>query len=176
MEYCTYTFENIFQNYCTYRINCFNTVYYRVYNASLALKSEQWFNEKDKSIGRVVTARIISPPTVGDFKLAVAQLENIDESRIAALRITPGGEDASDTTILTPASTSLNSFPKDVFSVILSRVTNGIAAIVPSQTEPHKAAYSGMPEGWVVASILNRGTPQSTSKIATNTKRCVSRY
>lgn len=114
------------------------------------------------SLGRVVSERILYPPTVGDFKLAVAQLENFNESRIAALRITRGGEDASDTTVLTPASTSLNSFPKDVFSVILSQVTNGVAAVVPSQIEPHKAASSEKPAGWVEGSLLKRGTSQST--------------
>jgi len=70
-----------------------------VFDDGLAELSKQAFDPDDPSLGRVLSSRIFSPQAVGVFKRAVARLENIDISRLAALHFRPGDDIPNATAI-----------------------------------------------------------------------------
>jgi len=99
--------------------------YYRVFDDSLAIPVKQHYDPNDPCLGRVASGRILRPQTIGGFKRAVAKLESIDISRVAALRLNSDGIDAVNTAVITTVDSSApGASPARAFNIALSEVIN----------------------------------------------------
>jgi hypothetical protein len=114
------------------------------------VKSKQAYDSIDPSLGRVASTWILAPHTVGRFKRAVARLEAVNFTRIAAVHFDAEGSEVMDSILLTTADDSApGTSPDRAFIILLSPLKNGVAEPVFSQTERNKVAYSKKPVGWV---------------------------
>ncbi|KAF8313669.1 hypothetical protein DL93DRAFT_1155787 [Clavulina sp. PMI_390] len=124
--------------------------YYQVVEDGLARTSQQSFDNRDTSIGRVVATRFF-PPTVKTFKASLWALEGIRPSRVISFKLTSespeeGSEDTVALAIGDPDAPG--AYPQSPFIILVTRLEDGVADVAISPGSSDQALSSDCPQGW----------------------------
>ncbi|KAF8313651.1 hypothetical protein DL93DRAFT_2167762 [Clavulina sp. PMI_390] len=123
--------------------------YYQIIENGVGLASRQSFDDRDPSIGRLAASRLF-PSTVESLKNALWGLEDIHSSRIISFLLTrTGSEDLSDNVpLFAESNTAFGASPSHPFTILVTRLENGVADVAVSPSDAGLAVSSECPIGW----------------------------